>query len=189
MNNTGPSHTLSREEAISVLRLRLLLARAANKDGLDWWDDESLTPHAGFVLERIFPIAPALASRSLALRAATARHQVACADSPKALHLYRLDADNQDGLAVRSVPLLSIPVPQEPIPTMDSLRRHLRAILGGPAPYSVLRRTDTRALQIEVSPVPRGLSPLLHRARALAWAYLEGAPGEPVFPYCVEGVG
>jgi len=69
---------------------------------------------------------------------------------------------------------------------MDALHQHLRAMLGEPVPYAVLRRNDSRALRIEIPPAPRGLSPLLHRARALAWAYLEGAPGEPVFPYCAE---
>lgn len=153
-----------------------------------WWDDESLTPHAYFLLERIFPFAPALTARSLALRAATARHQAACAHIPGALHLYRLDPDNQDGLALSAVPLLSVQVPQEPIPSLEALRRHLLAVLGHLPSYSVVRRTDARGLQIRIPPAPPG-SALLHRARSLAWAYLEGAPGEPVFPYCVEEVG
>lgn len=175
---------LASEDVRVILSLRLLIARAANKDSLAWWDDESFTPHAGFILERVFPTAPALAARSLSLIAASARHQAACPEH--ALHLYRLDADNQDGLALRFAPLLPIPLPQGPITTMDDLRQHLADVTGGPAPYVVVRETSTRALLVEIPPCPVGVSPLTHRARSLAWAYLEGAPGEPVFPYCLE---
>jgi hypothetical protein len=94
-----------------ILSLRLLIARAANADSLAWWDDESLTPHAGFLLERLFPRAPSLAARSLALRAALARHQAACAHHEGALHLYRLDVDSRDELVLRFEPLLPIPAP------------------------------------------------------------------------------
>jgi hypothetical protein len=174
------------EEIHTVLGLRLLMARAANKDSLAWWDDESLTPHASFVLERIFPMAPRLAARSLALAAALARHQAACPASDGALHLYRLDADNRDRLALRFALLISIPVLEEPITTMDALRRHLLNLTGVPASYTVLRRVDAHGLLIQIPPNPERISTLLHRARALAWAYLEGAPGEPVFPFCLE---
>jgi len=168
----------------TILGLRLLVARAANKDSLAWWDDESLTAHAGFLLERIFPMAPPLAARSLALAAALARHQAVCTE--KALHLYRLDPDNQDKLALRFAPLLPISVPEEPITTLEVLHQHLLDLTGEPAPYTVVRETIAHGLQIEPPPCPPGVSPLAHRARTLAWAYLEGAPGEPVFPFCLE---
>ena len=172
------------QEALMVLSLRLLIARAANKDSLAWWDDESLTTHGGFLLERIFPMAPPLAARSLALAAASARHHAAC--PPPALHLYHLDTHNQDKLALRFAPLLSIPVPHEPITTMEHLHQHLLNLTGSPVPYTILRRTDSRGLQVEIPPASAGGSPLLCRAQALAWAYLEGAPGQPVFPFCLE---
>jgi hypothetical protein len=41
--------------------------------------------------------------------------------------LYRLDADNADGLALRDVPLLPVPYPEAPITTMDALRRSSNA--------------------------------------------------------------
>lgn len=179
-------HDLFGGDGTLVLRLRLLIARAANKDSLAWWEDESLTSHAGFLLERLFPMAPALAARSLALRAALARHKAACASHPAALHLYRLDADNQDELALRNEPLLSTPVPEEPIPSLEVLRQHLEELLDKRRPYSVVRRFEAGALQIKVPPAQDGTSPLLHRAQTLAWAYLEGAPHEPVFPFCLE---
>ena len=174
------------EEAQTILGLRLLIARAANKDSLAWWDDESLTRHAGYVLERVFPMAPPLAARSLALAAALARHQAACPADTRALHLYRLDADNLDKLALRFAPLLPIPVPEEPITTMEMLRQNLLNLTHEPASYTVMRQTGTHGLQVEMSPCPASVSPLLHRARTLTWAYLEGAPEEPVFPFCLE---
>jgi len=56
---------LTSEDARTILGLRLVIVRAANRDSLAWWDDESLTPHARFLLGRIFPMAPPLAARSL----------------------------------------------------------------------------------------------------------------------------
>lgn len=173
-------------EACIILKLRLLMARAASKDSLAWWDDESLTPHAGFLLERLFPVAPPLAARSLALAAALARHQAACPVNGEALHLYRLDVDSQDKLALRFLPLLAIPVPEGPITTLKTLRQHLLELTGEPAPCTVVRETSGHGLEIDVPPCPAGVSSLVHRARTLAWAYLEGAPGEPVFPFCLE---
>ena len=184
-NSIAPMGTWFQDAQI-ILGLRLLVARAASVDSLAWWEDESLTPHARFLLERLFPRAPSLAARSLALRAAWARHQAACTPHEGALHLYRLDVDNRDTLALRIEPLRSIPMPDEPIATMDRLRQHLPDLAGEPQPYAVVRRTDARGLQIEIPPRPSGVSPFLHRAWALAWAYLEGSPGEPVFPFLVE---
>jgi hypothetical protein len=181
----GPPNNSIIRETHEILSLRLLIARAANSDSLAWWDDDALTPHARFVLERLFPVAPLLAARSLALVAATARHQAACPASTM-LHLYRLDADNKDRLAVRHTPLLPIGFPEQPIMTTDALRAHLSRLSGGPLPFTVIRRMETGALQIQIPSGPPDMSPMLHRARALAWAYLEGAPGQPVFPYCTE---
>jgi hypothetical protein len=183
MKGGTSTNVLAPEDTHIVLGLRLLIARAANNDSLAWWDDESLTPHAGFLLERVFPTAPSLAARSLALAAASARHQAACPE--RALHLYRLDADNQDRLALRFAPLLPIPVPEEPITTVDGLRQHLLDLTGESMPYTVVRR-NAHWTQIEIPPCPAGNSPLAHRARTLAWAYLEGGPGEPMLPYYLE---
>ena len=174
------------EDAHTILGLRLLIARAANKDSLAWWDDESLTRHAGFLLERVFPMVPPLAARSLALAAALARHQATFSTSNEALHIYRLDADNRDKLALRFAPLLPISVPKEPITTLEILRQHLLNLTHEPASYTVMRQTGAHALKVEMLPCQAGVSPMLHRARTLAWAYLEGTPEEPVFPFCLE---
>jgi hypothetical protein len=186
MSENTSAGNLTPKDAHTILALRLLIARAANRDSLAWWDDESLASHAGFLLERIFPVAPPLAARSLALAAALARHQAACPTNNGALHLYRLDSDNRDKLAIRFAPLLPIPVPEQPIATMEALRQHLVNLTGKPTPYTVVRKTSTHGLQIEIPAESKGISPLACRAQALAWAYLEGAPGEPVFPFCLE---
>lgn len=120
------------------------------------------------------------------MAAALARHQAACPANSKALHLYRLDADNQDRLALRFAPLLAISVPEQPVTTLETLRQHLLDLTGGPAPYTVVRETDAQGLEITIPPCPAGVSPMAHRARTLAWAYLKGSPGEPVFPFCLE---
>ena len=180
------SRVISSEDACSILSLRLLIARAASKDSLAWWDDDSFSAPASFVLSRVFAEAPALAARSLALRAALTRHESACQSDPKLLHLYRLDLGNLDRLALRFWPLLPIPMPADAITTLDALRQHLLELTGEPTPYTVVHRRDTGLLEIEIPPMPADISPLVHRARTFAWAYLESAPGRPVFPSCLE---
>lgn len=182
----GPGHSISADDGLIILRLQLLIARAANKDSLAWWDDESLTPHAGFVLERLFPITPNLAARSLALAAAQARHRAAYAGLSGALHLYHLDADSQDALVLRNLSPMAVSVPQEAMTSVDDLRQHLLDVFSEPPSYTVVRRTEGQGLQIQLSQAPTGCSLLLHRAQILAWAYLEGKPGQPVFPFFVE---
>ena len=188
MAEQASGDNLTVEEARTILGLRLLIARAASKDSLAWWEDHSLTPEASFVLERIFPMQPDLAARNLALAAARARHQAACPSSRGIVHLYRLDSDGRDELTLRSVSVLAAAVPEMPIDTTDLLRRALLEVLGQAMPYKALRRTDAHGLEISVPPTPTGVAPLLHRARTLAWAYLEGDRAKPVFPYCQERV-
>jgi len=69
---------------------------------------------------------------------------------------------------------------------MGELSQHLHDLTDARLTYTVVRRTDAGGLQIEIPPGPAGLSPMVHRATTLAWAYLEGVPGHPVFPFCVE---
>lgn len=183
----SPTNTsLLNEDARFILSLRLLIARAGNKDSLAWWDDESLASHGAFLLNRIFPVAPQTAARSLALRAALSRHWVALASESKAIHLFHLDAANQDELAMRQVALASLLLPEEPIGTIAALRAELSQVIGEPRPYKSIRQTRDRALLIEIPSPPAGASLWLHRAQTLVWAYLEGAYGQPVFPYILE---
>jgi hypothetical protein len=59
-------------------------------------------------------------------------------------------------------------------------------VIGKPQPYTVLRRMNARVLQIDIPRQPSGVSPFLHRARTLAWAYMEGDRKQPVFPFFLE---
>lgn len=176
MNQTIRTESTARrfdETAQVIFRLRLLIARAANRDSLGWWDDDALTVPAGFVFDRLFPVSPPGAARSLALYAATRRHQIACPAS--AVHLFRLDADNEDGLELR---FRRLPIDSEldaPIPTLDALRERLLRLTGQPCPYTIVRELLANGLLIKIPPTPKGMHPLEHRARTLAWAYLEEA--------------
>ena len=177
---------LSPQDARLILQLRLLVARAAGTDSLQWWEDQSFTGPGRFILDRLFPFAPPLAARSLALRAAWERHAAACPNRRDAVHLYRLDSDGQDKMALKDILLLDIPVPEEPIATMAALREQLHTLLGDLPAYRVSQRLNTGAFQVEPLPGPAARPAMLHRAMTLATAYLEGEPGRPVFPYCLE---
>lgn len=173
------------QEARHILSLRLLIAQAGNKDSLGWWDDDSLAGHSAFLLTRIFPIEPLTAARSLALQAALARHQAAFEDNARAFHLFRLDRDNQDGLLVRFLSPGRLPMPDDPITSIDELRDQLLRLTVEPRPYTRVREAAGNRLLIELPP-PIGMPYLRHRAETLAWAYLEAEPGRPVFPYFTE---
>jgi hypothetical protein len=170
-------------EVRQLLGLRLLIARAANVDSLAWWEDDALTQPALYVLQRLFPVVPPLAARSLALRAALSRHEAAVPET--GLHLYRLDPENRDELALRFEPTLPMPLPDHPISSLDALQEQLHDLMGKEMAYEVLDERSDDTLLIAVPPPPRGVNPLVHRAQTLAWAYLEGRPGRPRFPFCM----
>ncbi|MAT42176.1 MAG: hypothetical protein CL609_07530 [Anaerolineaceae bacterium] len=179
-----PQTLLPRDDAVAILGLRLLIARAANVDSLHWWEDNAFSEPAQFIFNRTFPGVPTLAARNLALRAAVARHLDAC--PPDALHLYHLDFDNLDRLVLEFWQLTEIVVPVEPIKTMEALRQHLLHLTAGPMPYEVVRTGANGGLQIRLPEPPKDVNPLHHRAVAFAWAFLEGQPGQPVIPYSLE---
>ena len=184
MGERTPRVELTATDVRLILALRLLIARAANRDSLAWWDDESLTPAAAYLLNRLFPMAPRVAGKSLALRAALARHRVACPED--GLHLYRLDADNRDKLALRFARLESVPVPEMAVGSTEALRGRLLELTETPQSYTVLQQTGSLGLLIDIPPAPVGVPPMVHRAKTLAWAYLEGAEAAPVFPFYTE---
>lgn len=181
-----PRTLLPIADAQMILRLRLLIARAANKDGLNWWDDEALTPAAQFILDRTFPIAPPLAARSLALQAAFNRHEAACDYDPDVFHLYRLDSDNLDRLVLEFWPLLEIPFPEAPITNIAELRQQLESLTKTAMTYDIISRGSNGAVAIRLHRPASDVSLLVHRAQTLAWAYLEGNVGQPCLPYCRE---
>jgi len=185
MSHSRALTALSVDEARRIRTLQLLIARAANRDSLAWWEDEALTQQGAYILERSMSIIPELAARRLALVAASVRHETAFEQTSGRIHLFRLDADNADQLAFRDISLIEVDVPAEPITSIDVLSRHLEDLLGEIKSYTVIAREGHR-LRIGLTELPASVSPLMHRAETLACAYLEGKNGSPVFPYCLE---
>jgi hypothetical protein len=169
----------------TILRLRLLIARAAQKDSLAWWEDDSLTPAGGYLLERLFPTDPGEAGRRLALEAARTRCRAALAGQPDALHLFRLDRSGEIDHSLQGMRLSDLPLPAEPIPSLEALRQELLA-LGGPPVYRVLGERAGCCLGISLKAAGGRPAPV-ESASSLAWAFLEGAPGSPIFPYLQPG--
>lgn len=178
--------TITRDDALLIVALRLLVARAAAPDSLRWWDDHSLTEPAAFVLERVFPHSPPLAARRLALLAAEARHADATATFPDALHLFRLDWRGADRLALRGLSPLAAPLDLRPVPTLDEFRRRLGELAGPPPPTTPGRDGLNGGLAITIPPAPPHVNDWRHRAVALAWAYTLGEPGQPVIPLIID---
>ncbi|MBI1802797.1 MAG: BrxE family protein [Chloroflexi bacterium] len=172
-----------RSSAVLILQLQLLIARAAQKDSLGWWDDESLTAAGAFILERLFPSAPEEIARKLGLATAAARHQAAFADHPEALHLFRLDTDGETNLELSRLPLMDCPIPTQPIESMAVLQLHLSSLLGDrPARRPSIEQLSNRRVAIRWPSQGLPVS-AVDIAKALAWAYLSGKPVEPVFPF------
>jgi hypothetical protein len=174
-----PSVTAS--EGTLILRMQLLIARAAQKDSLHWWEDETLTPAGSFVLDRLFPFSPSQTACKLALAAATARYHAAFAGEAQVLHLYALDTDGQVALALREAPLDNCGASSEPIDSVAKLEQQISALLAE-------KRTEQEFLKelaghrLELKGKAQTLSPL-DRAKLFTWACLEGKAGVPVFPF------
>ena len=174
---------LDLETKQTILCLRLLIARAAQKDSLNWWEDDSLTPAGSFLLERLFLADPGEAGRKLALEAARTRYQAAFnGDGAAALHLFRLDKTGEVEYGLQDVLLTNIQVPSEPITTIDTLRQKLLELTGQPLKYQIVGERTNRCLEIGLKNPTEKLS-ILDIAKTLAWASLEGNPGQPIFPY------
>ena len=178
---------LTYEQTLHLLRLRIVIARAAQKDSLQWWEDESLTSQGSFLLERIFPSVPGLSGRNLALGAATMRHQAALQSLNNAIHLFRMSSANIDQLAMRSLRghfEEGITRLTTPIPDFEVLRQHLLAVTGKPSHHERMGvLSEQNGLRIRSDELPMDFT---ERANVLAWAYLEGAVGQPIFPYLLE---
>lgn len=185
-DNISTGEILTPSHVALILQLRLLIARAAGSDSLRWWEDESFSTDGRFILDRLFPFAPPLISRSLAILAAVRRHTNAMAPHSRYLHLYRLDNDGLDRLALSKEPLLPIPVPAEPITTLAQLRHHLLTLLGDEPAFTAHKLPESPLVRLELSACPPDMPLLVQRARALASAYLHAQPAHPVFPYIVE---
>ncbi len=166
-----------------LVQLRLLIARAAQKDSLRWWDDESLTPNGDYLLDRVFPNAPSVIGQNLAIAAASARHDAALSEINAPIHLFHLDSQARDGLMMRKL-RLSKHNEVGPISDMNALRQRLLDLAGKAPKYEIIGRLNqNNALRIRIAD---DTGDMTRRAQALAWAYLEGQVGQPVFPYIAE---
>ncbi len=166
----------------TLLGLRLLIARAAQKDSLGWWEDDSLTEAGHYLLERLFLVNPEEAGRKLALEAARTRYQAAFNRDAAALHLFHLDKTGEIEHRLQGICLADIQPPKEPLLTMDALRQKLFELAGHPLKFQIVGERANHRLEIRIHGAS-GKTPILDVAKTLAWASLEGKPGQPIFPY------
>lgn len=169
-------------ETKTILNLQLLIARVAQKDSLNWWEDDSLTPSGKYLLERLFVVNPDEAGRKLALEAARVRYQAAFGTGNNVLHLFHLDQTGDVDLSLQGVGLPTIKVPSEAIQSMDDLRSLLLDQVGSPLKYQALRERSNNRLEIKMAGAT-SKPELIDIVKTLAWATLESEPGKPIFPY------
>lgn len=175
---------MTSQQAIQLMRLRIIVSRAGQTDCLRWWEDESLTENGAYILERIFPGSPAISARNLALTAAATRHRTALEHLGDVIHLFHVSSSNADRLAMRELRNREIEGLGGSISDLDDLRRILLENIGKQPGYEVVGPLGQHGgLRIRLS---EPSTDFLDRANALAWAYLEGQVGKPVFPYFVE---
>ncbi len=178
--------TLTLAEAELIVRLRLLVVRAAQPDSLRWWDDRSLTVEGGYLTERLFSRRPRLAAAQIAMATARARHWAAIPKTPKAVHLFDFGDDLEYEL--EAVALDEAWIPAEPFATQDALLLAVGRVIpdgtGYSTSYSGQGDEHTGALEIQISvDADPTLKPPVAQAAALALAYGVGGPDRPVFPY------
>lgn len=173
---------LSKSDIEGIIQLRLLVARAAQKDSLHWWEDESLTQAGSFLVERLFVTDAPETSRKLAIEAARTRYRMAIGEERKKLHLFWLDKIGQTEYDLLGVRYLNYDMPSEPIGSIDMLREKLLALTGDVIPYERIGGKGNEQMEIRVKGFPGKVSPL-GLAKTFAWACLESTPGKPVFPY------
>jgi hypothetical protein len=171
---------LAPTEAETILRLRLLVARAAQPDSLNWWNDRSLTPEGSYVAERLFWMRPRLAAAKIAMVSGQARLWDAVQHTPDTVHLFDLGEMIEHEL--RLFPLGEAMIPAAPFTSVAQLRTDIGRLIGDQVGYQVLRRDESRA--IEIRAVSEQVVRLLVLwACACALAFCEGDIGQPVFPY------
>lgn len=176
---------LDDDSKIKIVQLRLLIIRAAQKDSLRWWEDESLTQAGWFLVERLFLMDTAETARKLSLEAARTRYRMAFGAEKDLLNLFHLDRMGQVDYELGNMRLSDLPIPAEPITSPEMLRQKLLDLTGQPAQYEVLGKGTNDRLEIRVKGFSERM-PALELAKSLAWACLESQPAKPCFPY-VQG--
>jgi len=163
-----------------ILQLQLIIARAGQKDSLRWWEDDSLTEAGAYLLERIFPFAPHIQGRKLALRAAKNRHEAALRIETPNFHLFKIGHDDERDPEKPVIDLVDFELLDGPISSMGELEQHLSQFIETPpAPINHGSPGANGRLLIEIPPNSSTIEAVNH----LAWTYLQAEPGKPVFPH------
>lgn len=174
-----------------VLRLRLIVARAGEKDSLGWWDSDALSPAGAYVLQRIFPRSASWARIGLAIEAATIRHKVMLESEP-ALSLFTLRAEWEHRVFAYLERLRrerqAVPIPGA-IHSSSELAELLRESGGlrpdefpAPEPEGLFEPQVLQVGQIQ-NQAPPSAQEVLRLAKLLAASYTKGDKGRLLVPY------
>lgn len=163
------------DDLSQILALRLLIARTAALDSLQWWEDESLTDAGLTMASRLFARQPTLAVRRLSQRAASARHQAALGHVAGAVHLFSL-GDDVELLLDDALEMYDEDLPSA-IESRDALQSALAGWELGSEPP--VRQRGDAMIELQGS---EASTPLAY-ARTLASGYLYADREQVVFPY------
>lgn len=175
-----------------LIRLRLIVARAGEKDGLGWWESEALSDAGRFVLKRLFPRSRDWAAVELALEAAQVRHRRLVGERPGAVTLFALGDATERVIGAELRRLRGAGAGPEASPVMSSiedLRSALRERGGlGQDDFDGAELQRMLVLQgIELAQLGRrqlaDRGAILGIARTLAAAYTLSEPGSLTVPY------
>lgn len=182
----SPRFEIDSATAHTILRLRVLIARAAQPDSLQWWQDQSLTQDGMYVVERLFARNPKWAAAHLAIASSRARHWAAIPREPNVTHLFDLGNPIEFALADFRIETEWIPNPPA---SMDDFIMAIGEIVPDGAGYESGAPDTNGALEIHLLPEREHLLPiLLARVSALALAYSGAERGQPIFPFLRIGV-
>jgi hypothetical protein len=169
----------------TILRLRLIVCRAAQLDSLQWWDDQSLTTEGAFVVERLFGGRPRVAAAKIALAAARVRHWAAMPKSKNVVHLFDFGDDIEE--QINSVSLEEGWISSSAFTSTDDFGSAIRGIAADEIDYKRSDPDQNGALELHLSArLGKGMNVILARARVLALTYAVARPRQPVFPFLKE---
>lgn len=177
----------------AVLLARVVIARYGQRDAMDWWNDESLTPSGTFVMQRLFPRTAPWVQAETAIEAATLRHED-LVPQPARVTLFRLPpllestvrksllSLKRTGSDQRLIAQLQIVDVRQPLAeTICALgvttRQDIDAIQTGAAPTTVLALGSIQREQLEAGDEARKI------VQRLAAGYALGSRGNLVVPF------
>lgn len=160
-------------------RIALLIARAGAKDGLNWWDDDSLTTAGEFVLSRIFPRKWKPISCRLATKAAQEKHEGA-ARAAGLENVVTLFSSTYSPAALEIA--AADEIVSSPFTSMDEFKTRLTTICPRVAEFNVPQPQASGLL--DVSGFAKDVDPYAETlVAAFASGYTRAQAGQPVFPF------